>query len=197
MVLALSWEGSGVLFGLDDAEAPVVSVMGMLEEREAAARVRVEELQVDVDRVLAALATAEAVLERRVIARTELAEALAAGSGAVGEPALPVADPVPVITAVKVPVAGSVVPQCKEGSTTQALAPDYRRIVEMLEAELAGGGDGLSVKEMTARLGLELVPAKIEGVRSKAKRLVERGWLSLSPSGSFMPRASCTPDAVS
>lgn len=193
----MSWEGSGVLFGLDDAEAPVASVMGMLEERETAARVRVEELQVDVDRVLAALAAAEAVLERRVIARTELAEALAAGSSAVDEPALPAADPVPVITAAKVPVAGSVVPQRKEGATTQALAPDYRRIVEMLAAELAGGGDGLLVKEMTARLGLELVPAKIEGVRSKAKRLVERGWLSLSPSGSFMPRASCAPDAVS
>ncbi|MFA3840399.1 hypothetical protein [Streptomyces aureus] len=106
-------------------------VLGILEEREAAARVRVKELQVDVHRVLAALATAEAVLERRVIARTGLAEALAAGSGAVNEPALPAADPVPVITAVKVPVAGPVVPQGKERSTTQALAPDCRRIVEM------------------------------------------------------------------
>ncbi|GAA1228869.1 MULTISPECIES: hypothetical protein [Streptomyces] len=103
----------------------------------------------------------------------------------------------PPTVVMKAPVAGSIVPQCKEGSTTQALAPDYQRIVALLETELAGDGDGLSVKEMTVRLGLELVPAKIEGVRSKAKRLVERGWLSLLPSGRFMPRASSAPDVVS
>lgn len=44
---------------------PVASVMGLLEEREAAARVRVEELQAEVeaesDRILAELGAAEAV----------------------------------------------------------------------------------------------------------------------------------------
>ncbi|WP_371666674.1 hypothetical protein OG985_45785 [Streptomyces sp. NBC_00289] len=50
---------------------------------------------------------------------------------------------------------------------------------------------------MTARLGLELVPAKIEGMRSKAKRLVERGWLASSPSGRFRPRVPSAADAAS
>ncbi|MER5683068.1 hypothetical protein [Streptomyces sp. NPDC002205] len=44
--------------------------------------------------------------------------------------------------------------------------------MSLLEAEPAGGGDGLSTKEMAARLDLPLVPATIEGVRSKARRLV-------------------------
>lgn len=56
------------------------SVMGMLEARESAARVRVEELRAEADRVRAELAEAEAVLERRVVALRELAEALAAGA---------------------------------------------------------------------------------------------------------------------
>ncbi|MFH0518682.1 hypothetical protein ACHBTE_16105 [Streptomyces sp. M41] len=66
----------------------------------------------------------------------------------------------------------------------------------MLEAELTVGGAGLMAKELTARLGLGVVPAKMEGARSKAKRLVERDWLTLAPSGRFMPRASA-PDAAS
>lgn len=44
----------------------------------AAARVRVEELQAEADRILSELAAAEVVLERRAIARVEPAEALAA-----------------------------------------------------------------------------------------------------------------------
>lgn len=56
----------------------MASVMGLLEARETAARVRVDELREEAGRVLAELAEAEAVLERRAIARAELTEALAA-----------------------------------------------------------------------------------------------------------------------
>lgn len=159
----------------------------MLEEREAAARVRVEELQAEADRILAELAVAEAVLERRVIAGAELAEALSAG-GVVTDVAVQVVpEAMPVATAVKVPVAGSIVPRFAEGMTLQVLAPDYRRIVELLESE-PGGGEGVLAKDLAARMGLPLVPAKIEGVRSKAKRLAERGWLTAMSSGRFTPR---------
>ncbi len=89
----------------------MASVMGLLEARETAAQVRVEELREEAERVLAELAEAEAVLERRAIARVELAEALARPEPEAGHP-------------------------------------------------------------------LESVPAKVEGVRSKVKRLVERGWLA-------------------
>ncbi|WP_329576634.1 MULTISPECIES: hypothetical protein [unclassified Streptomyces] len=165
----------------------MASVMGLMEEREAAARVRVEGLQAEAERILAELGAAEAVLERRVIAKAELAEALAGPADVADVAAQEVPDPVSAAKAVKVPGVGSVVPHFREGMTTEVLAPDYRRIIEVLQAE-AGGSDAVSAKQIAAGLGLELVPAKVEGVRSKARRLGERGWLSVSPSGRFMPR---------
>lgn len=163
----------------------MASVMGLLEERESAARAAVEELQAEADRVLAELAVAEGVLERRVIARVELAEALAAP---VEEAAVVVPGPREASAEPeRAPVTGSVVPRWHQAGTLQALAPEYRRIVELVESA-DGDGAGMSAKELAARLGLELAPTKIEGVRSRAKRLVEREWLAASPSGRFTPR---------
>uniref|UniRef100_A0AAU2UWQ1 Uncharacterized protein n=1 Tax=Streptomyces sp. NBC_00003 TaxID=2903608 RepID=A0AAU2UWQ1_9ACTN len=175
----------------------MTSVMGLLEEREAAARVRAEEVRAEAERVLAELAEAEAVLERRVIARTELAEALAAPAERVDAP---VADPAQAEDTVsagmaKAPVAGSVVPRWHPGTPVDALAVDYRRIVELVESEVVGK-EGISAGEAADRLGLEMVPAKVEGVRSKASRLAERGWLVKAATGRFMPRPS-TSTAVS
>ncbi|MET9675935.1 hypothetical protein ABZY68_22975 [Streptomyces sp. NPDC006482] len=79
------------------------------------------ELREEAERVLAELAKAEAVLERRAIARLELAEALS-------------------------------------GAEPEADHPP------------------------------ESVPAKVEGVRSKVKRLVERVWLAEERPGVFTPR---------
>ncbi|MEU2135474.1 hypothetical protein [Streptomyces sp. NPDC018352] len=163
------------------------SVMGLLEEREAAARVRAEELRVAMERIVAELADAEAVLERRVIARTELAEALAGGGEETQAPPAGVREAPAVSKKVPAPVAGSVVPRWHEAATVDALAVDYRRIVELVESG-AGDGEGVSAKQLAAVLQLELVPAKIEGVRSKARRLAERGWLAASPTGRFTPR---------
>ncbi|MEW2490844.1 hypothetical protein [Streptomyces sp. NPDC048411] len=50
---------------------------------------------------------------------------------------------------------------------------------------LPGSGTALTCKEITSALGLEEVPAQVEGVRSKANRLVRRGWLVKEPSGRF------------
>ncbi|MEU9015926.1 hypothetical protein AB0D12_41120 [Streptomyces sp. NPDC048479] len=163
----------------------MTSVMGLLEEREASARVRAEGLRVEAERVLAQLGEAEAVLERRVIARTELAEALAAPAEQTD--ALVPGPREEAAAKDKAPVAGSVVPRHGEGMTAAALAPDYRRIVELVEST-AGDGEGISAKQLAAGLELPLVPAKIEGVRSRARRLAERGWLAASPSGRFTPR---------
>ncbi|MFJ1797180.1 hypothetical protein [Kitasatospora griseola] len=148
------------------------SVMGLLEERERAARQRVEVLQAE-------LQEAEAVWERFVIARQTVAEVLAepaAGeeappAGMVGERPARAAGPVP----------GSVVPAWKEGLALDSLAPDYRRLVEVL----AQSGEAMDCRRLAAAVGLEVVAAKVEGVRSKAKRLVARGWLAEERSGSF------------
>lgn len=166
----------------------MVSAMGLLEARETASRVRVDELRAEADRVLAELAEAEAVLERRAIACAELAEALAASEPEAEVPPRPV--PVPAVA--KAPVAGSMVPNRREGLTADALAPDYQQLVGVLQTD--AGGAGLRAGELAGRLelglelGLELVPAKVEGVRCKAKRLVERGWLAEERPGVFTPQ---------
>lgn len=69
-------ESRAVTFGGMERRLSIASVMGLLNARERAARVLVEELREKVERVLAELAKAEVVLEQRVIARVELAEAL-------------------------------------------------------------------------------------------------------------------------
>jgi hypothetical protein len=121
--------------------------------------------------------------------RLELAETLAARAG---EAEAPVSGPrQEPAEAEKGPAAGTIVPRWHRGAAAQALAPGYRRIVELVESH---DGEGISAKELTARMDLALVPAKIEGVRSKAKRLAERGWLTASPSGRFMPRQSTATD---
>jgi hypothetical protein len=174
----------------------VASVRGLLEEREAAARVAVEELRVEADRVLAALGEAETLLERRSIAVEELAEALSVAGEAVVAPVADVPDvpPAPPVV-VKGPVARSVVPRRGPGTEPQVLAPEYRQILELLQSGAGLGEEGMQAKEMAARLGLELTAAKIEGVRSRAKRLSERGWVEQMPSGRFRPRASSAPAA--
>jgi len=168
------------------------SVMGLLEEREAAARVRAEGLRADLERITAELADAEAVLERRVIARTELAEALAAGSGQTQASAAGVQEAPDVTERTPNPVVGSVVPRWHEAVTVDALPVDYRRIVEPVESG-GGDGEGISAKQLAAGFQLELVPAKIEGVRSKARRLAERGRLTAMPSGRFTQRQPTGP----
>lgn len=160
------------------------SVVGLLEERERGARQRVELLREEADRVLAELRDAELFWERFVTAREVLVEVLAGpGGGAdAGETAVPVAEntaPAPMLKGGAVP--GSVVPVRGESVEVAALSPDYRRIVEVLAASAAA----LACGEIASALGLERVPAKIEGVRSKAARMAERGWLVKEPSGRF------------
>lgn len=76
------------------------------------------------------------------------------------------------------PAAGSVVPHRRVDLTWEVLAPDYQRLVGVLEAE--AGGSGLRARELAVQLGLEAARAKAEGLRSKGKRLVERGGRPMS-----------------
>lgn len=175
----------------------VASVLGMLEEREAAARVRVEGLWEEVARLAEELEAAEIELDRRVIAREELVEALAVSateSTAVttneeAEEAAPSLAPVP----------GTTVPPWREGLPVTVLAPDYQRILGVLEQQRSTGHGPLRAKEIAVELGLGATPAKVEGLRSKARRLAERGWLPLEASGAFSAgrRPVAAPDAGS
>ncbi|MFJ8604435.1 hypothetical protein ACIREM_38135 [Streptomyces shenzhenensis] len=117
----------------------MASVLGMLEEREAAARVRVEGLREEAARLAEVLEAAEIELDRRVIAREELVEGLAvsaAGTTAVTEAGQEtVCSPVPV----PVPVPGSTVPPWRDRLPVTVLAPDYQRILGVLEERRSAG----------------------------------------------------------
>ncbi|MFJ2805071.1 hypothetical protein [Kitasatospora sp. NPDC087271] len=152
------------------------SVMGLLEERERAARQRVEALQVE-------LREAEVVWERFVIARETVGEVL--GDSRAGEevPPVVVTDERPVQAAVAVP--GSVVPHWRNGLAPTVLAPDYQRIMDVLAGGNGSREEAMDCRQPAAALGLEPVPVKVEGVRSKAKRLAARGWLAEERPGLF------------
>ncbi|MEU6557426.1 hypothetical protein ABZ915_45515 [Streptomyces sp. NPDC046915] len=137
----------------------VASVLGMLQEREASARVRVEGLREEVARLPEVLEAAEIELDRRVIAREELVEALAvsaAESTAVTgteaeEEAAPSLAPVP----------GSTVPPWWEGLPVTVLTPDHQRILGVLEQQRSTGHGPLGAKEIAVELGLGATPAKV------------------------------------
>jgi hypothetical protein len=151
----------------------VPSVMGLLEERERVARQRVEALQAE-------LREAEAAWERFVIARQTVAEVLAEPHAGEEAPSTVAASERPARVAATVP--GSVVPSWNEGLALDSLAPDYQRLVEVLAGR---SGEAMDCRQLAATLGLEVVAAKVEGVRSKAKRLAARGWLAEERPGMF------------
>ncbi|MFE0513214.1 hypothetical protein [Streptomyces sp. NPDC058964] len=102
----------------------------------------VARLQEEAERVQAALGEAERALHRLVDARATVAEVLAEPPAAVAEP-------------VRRAVAGSVVPYRSEGLAASVLAPDYQRIVSVLESE--AGPDCMRCRQLAAALDLRFV----------------------------------------
>jgi predicted transcriptional regulator of viral defense system len=66
------------------------------------------------------------------------------------------------------------------------LSVDHQRILQALAYRHRLHQGPLTCQEMAAVFGMDVVPAKVEALRSKAKRLVARGWLTRSASGRFM-----------
>ncbi|MFE1811343.1 hypothetical protein [Streptomyces sp. NPDC059533] len=145
------------------------SVMGLLEERERAARQRVDALQAE-------LREAEAAWERFVIAREAVAEVLAEPrAGEEGPPdGVAGAQPVRVVSAVP----GSVVPVWHEDLLVAVLSPDYQHLMNALAGGSGADPVAMDCGELAVAVGLEPVPAKVEGVRSKVRRLAARGRLT-------------------
>ncbi|WP_406131599.1 hypothetical protein [Streptomyces sp. NBC_00989] len=178
----------------------MASVVGLLEERALAARERVEGLREEADRVLAELAEAETDWQEWLIARQRVGEVLsvprireagAADPVPAEEPSMPELEPEPLAdapAAVSVPGAarsGSIVPVWRPALTADALAVDYQRILSALVERRSGGGGVMTCQEIAVVLGLELCPTSVEGVRSKMKRLADRGWATESAPGRF------------
>lgn len=84
------------------------------------------------------------------------------------------------------------------GLAWSALSADYQRILQALADRGRLGQGPLTCKEMASCFGLDPVPAKIEALRSKAKRLTARGWLAEPAPGRFtLAKAVAEPGAGS
>ncbi|MFF4168466.1 hypothetical protein [Streptomyces sp. NPDC001741] len=167
------------------------SVVGLLEQHELAARRRVDGLREEADRIQAELAVAEQEWSEWMIARERVGAVLSAPGG---DSAGVVATDVPegVVTGAEVEAsaplvvkARSQVPMWREGLAGTALSVDYQRILASIEDRVRLGQGPLTCQEMATAFGLDVVPAKVEGLRSKAKRLVARGWLAEPAPGRF------------
>ncbi|WP_329581913.1 hypothetical protein OG500_19210 [Kitasatospora sp. NBC_01250] len=164
------------------------SLFEELEAREAAARVQVEELEAELAEVSARLSAACAGLDRLRIARETVAEVLAEMTSPVPAVAVevrqsPVAERVvSAYAGVERQVVGVLaVPNWQPGMGMDVLPSDYRDIVEVV----SDAPGAVRAKQIAPRIGLPVSAAKIEGTRSKLKRLVERGWLDEDTPGLF------------
>ena len=74
----------------------------------------------------------------------------------------------------------------RSGLAWSVLSVDYQRILDVLADRARLHQGPLTCQEMAAAFGMDVVPTRVEALRSKAKRLVARGWLTESAPGRFM-----------
>jgi len=77
------------------------------------------------------------------------------------------------------------VPVWRQGLDVSVLSADYQPILQALTDRHRLHQGPLTCQEMAVLFGLDAVPAKVEALRSKAKRLVARGWLAERQPGRF------------
>ncbi|AUY48326.1 hypothetical protein [Streptomyces sp. CB01881] len=165
------------------------SVVGLLEQRELTARRRLDNLREEADRIQAELVVAEREWNEWVIARSRVDEVLSsggdvAGPGAAEEPS-DRGEPCALPASSEAAKPKSVVPMWRAGLAWSALSVDYQRILQVLADRNRLGQGSLTCQEMAGSFGLDPVPAKVEALRSKAKRLTARGWLAEPAPGRF------------
>jgi hypothetical protein len=147
------------------------SLIDELQRREAAAREEAEELRGRIAQLTERLAQADERLSRLVIARETVEEVLnGAGSEAPVTPDGAAPSRLGHLSAVGV----LAVPPWRAGLEVSALPEAYRDLLEVAE----DAGRPLRAGQIAAAAGLSTDKAKVEGLRSKLKRLVERGWLA-------------------
>ncbi|HEX4661794.1 MAG TPA: hypothetical protein VH307_30735 [Streptosporangiaceae bacterium] len=147
------------------------SLIDELQRREAAAREEAEELRGRIAQLTEHLGRADERLSRLVIARETVEEVL---NGAGSEAAVTPDGAAPSRLGHVSPVGVLAVPPWRPGLEVSALPEAYRDLLEVAE----DAGRPLRAGQIAAAAGLSTDKAKVEGLRSKLKRLVERGWLA-------------------
>ncbi|KPI00482.1 hypothetical protein OK006_8297 [Actinobacteria bacterium OK006] len=69
-------------------------------------------------------------------------------------------------------------PVWREEVASSVLSVDYQGILQVVADRVRLGQGPLTCQEMAAVFGMDVVPARVKALRSKAKRLVARGWLA-------------------
>jgi hypothetical protein len=164
-------------------EAVVGSLLEALQARERAARARVEALRAEMDRLAEHLAAEQELLGRLEITRQTVIEVLAGEELSGGDAAGIDLDPQAGAGAVA-PGAGLQVPVFGQDGDGRGLPVAYRDVVEVL----ADAGP-LRARQVCQAVGVGAEPRHREGMRSKLKRLVQRGWLVEATPGLF----ACAP----
>jgi len=147
------------------------SLVDELQRREAAARAEAEGLRGQIAGLTERLAGVEERLSRLVITRETVGEVLSEGaeaSSAMPERAAPSR------SGHLSPVGVLAVPPWRAGLAASALPQAYRDLLEVVE----DAGRPLRAGQIAAAAGLSTDKSKVEGLRSKLKRLAERGWLA-------------------
>jgi hypothetical protein len=178
------------------------SLFEELEAREAATRARVEELEAELAAVSSKLELAREGLGRLRIARETVAEVLAEMTPEMPAATVDARESPPgerVVSAYagaeRQVIGVLTVPKWQPGMGADVLPGVYRDIVEVV----ADAPGPVRAKQIVPRIGLAAEVGKIEGARSKLKRLVERGWLDEDAPGLFTPprrRTAVTPNSL-
>ncbi|MFF0018733.1 hypothetical protein [Streptomyces sp. NPDC005374] len=167
-------------------EAAMASWLEELDRREAAAREEIAELRDRNGELSRRLAGREEVLSRLEITRETMTEILS-GNETVTVAAVQADSDGAGVEEYRSPAGSPVgvrlVPQWTPGLGMDVLPGSYRDIVEVLQDAV----HPMRAHHLCAALGLSTDKSKVEGFRSKLKRLVERGWLTEEGPGLFTP----------
>ncbi|MEV5953561.1 hypothetical protein AB0M11_07210 [Streptomyces sp. NPDC051987] len=157
------------------------------DKHELAARRRVDGLWEEADRIQAELAAAELEWREWAIARRRVDTVPAPDDGATAEAEV-TADPRDAEVRSALQDAAkpkSQVPVWRQGLAWSVVSVDYQRILQVLADRARLHQGPLTCQEMAAVFGMDVVPTRVEALRSKVKRLVARGWLAEGQPGRF------------
>jgi hypothetical protein len=158
------------------------SLIDELQRREAVAREEAEDLRGQIALLGERLARVEERLSRLVITRETVEEVLSE-PGAQVPPAVVPDEAVPSRPGHLSQAGVLAVPPWRPGLEASVLPEAYRDLLEVLE----DAGRPLRAGQIAAAAGLGTGKAKVEGLRSKLKRLAGRGWLAEEPAGLALP----------
>ncbi|MEV0530161.1 hypothetical protein AB0I66_42835 [Streptomyces sp. NPDC050439] len=160
----------------------MMSLLEKLQARASVSRARVQDLRAQIAVLQKQLAVEEERLARWAVAEEAVAEVLAEGDAAVAEE-MPIASRA---SAGQSPVAAATVERVViSAPVRRADGEVLSEANEDVVLALASAGRPLRSRQICEAVGQETDHRRIEGMRTKLKRLVKQGWLAEGQVGLF------------